>query len=154
MSLQSDSRSSYGFECAVSYFLVGSQQRSLASTAVWTPIEGQWCGPRGQSNAVGPTQPPLQQRLHRSTPMPRSPDVLYQNTLQGVLPIIEYVLQNRCWLRDPVCAASRHASHEGAASMFIRTCFLTLVIFWLTLRGPFSAVSTPNFASKYSFESS
>ena len=40
--------------------------------------------------------------------------------------------------------------------MFVLTCFLTLEFgyFWQTLRGPFSAVSTPSFASKYSFESS
>ena len=36
--------------------------------------------------------------------------------------------------------------------MFYSNLFLTFGYFWQTLRGPLSAVSTPNFASKYSFE--
>ena len=38
--------------------------------------------------------------------------------------------------------------------MFFLTFSLTLDNFWQTLKGSFSAVSKPNFASKYSFESS
>ena len=40
--------------------------------------------------------------------------------------------------------------------MFVLTVFLTVDSFFFlqTLRGPFSAVSTPNSTSKYSFESS
>ena len=38
--------------------------------------------------------------------------------------------------------------------IFFQLLLLLLANFWQTLRGPFSAVSTPNFVSKYSFESS
>ena len=39
-------------------------------------------------------------------------------------------------------------------AMFFLTSIFTLANCWQTLRGSFSAVSKPNFASKYSFESS
>ena len=40
----------------------------------------------------------------------------------------------------------------GNRLCFFYFCFLTLANFWQTLRGPFSALSMPIFASKYSFE--
>ena len=61
----------------------------------------------------------------------------------------------------------RAARVQGAAEVVAGLCFfqsssscfrtfqtLLLANVWQTLRGPFSAVSTPNFASKYLFESS
>ena len=50
-------------------------------------------------------------------------------------------------------AAYAERRDELAEPMFFLTFFYLLATFWQTLRGPFSAVSTPNFASKYSFES-
>ena len=50
--------------------------------------------------------------------------------------------------------AIRRARPVAAVPIFLLAFFLTLAKFWQTLRGPFSAASTPIFASKYSFESS
>ena len=45
--------------------------------------------------------------------------------------------------------------HEVDRQAYVCSVFFWLLAnFWQTLRGPFSAVSTPKFASKYSFESS
>ena len=52
----------------------------------------------------------------------------------------------------------RPESFEKVSSTYVFSCFLTFFltfgIFWQTLRGSFSAVATPIFARKYSFENS
>ena len=67
---------------------------------------------------------------------------------------------------EPTPGVRRRSNWNSSPSAFMMSCtyrsylcfFLTLfkLLFnsWRTLRGPFSAVSTPNFSSKYSFESS
>ena len=54
-------------------------------------------------------------------------------------------------------ARAGERAHERRHLCFLKffsNFFLLSANFWQTLRGPFSAVSTPNFASKHSLESS
>ena len=58
-------------------------------------------------------------------------------------------------LCDAAARVNVEASKGSASAYVCSNCFFSLLANYLqTLRGSFSAVSKPNFASKYSFESS
>ena len=76
-----------------------------------------------------------------------SPDVVRERGIELLLRPLEILLR----LREFAGLAG-----DRLLPMFFLTFFLTffelLANFWQTLRGPFSAVSTPIFAVKYSLE--